>query len=458
MILGRACLSHSPPSRWLTSHRAVCGGYANRKFPPPFVPILFFLLVFSSGALSQTRSQEYGREGPIIRVSLEGGVHRISLQLSGTYKLAYEDVTIASVSDASISISYSEHGTPTVELPNQELQFFSPIIIEPASIDNMTSTPTIAKDGVGISHETYPGMVEVIPESSGTFRLLNLVNTETYLRGVVPNELVNDLTPDELQACMAQAVAARNYAFFRMSQRDSNDFDVYGDTRDQVYSGIQGYKPMTDSAVEMTRGILVDYQGQPARCFFHSTCGGHTASVQNVWQGQPALPYLSGVSDIDPATGKAFCAASPKFRWTTTFTGAELDRLVRQNLALASPIYAGQTVRGGVEDLKVVNRFKSGRVDTLEIQMKDGRKYIVRGDRIRYLLQDRGKLLYSSLFNLRIVRERFGKIDRIVLNGRGDGHGVGMCQWGAIGMSKAGFDYKQILEHYYPGTEVVKKY
>ncbi len=257
---------------------------------------------------------------------------------------------------------------------------------------------------------------------------------------------------------MAQAIAARNFAFYRMSQMDTTDFDVYSDTRDQVYTGIEGYKSITDSAVEMTRGMIVEYDGQPARCFFFSTCGGHTASVQNIWRGQPALPYLQGVSDINPETGTAFCAASPKFNWRTEFTGPELDKLVRENLAVASPIYAGDPVEGRVVNLRVIDRLKSSRVDTLEIVMDDGTHYFVRGDRTRYLLKNHGQILNSSLFKLKIIRSLSGRIEQVILRGRGDGHGVGMCQYGAIGMSKAGYTYRQILAHYYPGTEVVKVY
>ncbi len=308
--------------------------------------------------------------------------------------------------------------------------------------------------------------MEIVPQNNGTFRLINTLPLETYLRGVVPNELVNNLKPDELQACMAQAIAARNYAFFRMSNIDSfangptsKGFDVYADTRDQVYSGIERYKSLADSAIEFTSGMIVEYDGQPARCFFHSTCGGHTESVQNVWQGQPALPYLQGVSDTDSATGEPFCIYNPNFYWTVNFSGRELTRLVKANLAAANPMYASKPVNGSVESVKVLNRYPSTRIDTLEITMDDGNTYYVRGDRTRYLFKTGdGVILRSSMFKLTLLRNYGGGIRKLIIKGQGNGHGVGMCQWGALGMSRLGYTYAQILEHYYPGTVIEKVY
>lgn len=358
-----------------------------------------------------------------------------------------------------MSFEFSSDGTPEAHLPYQEVKFFSPITIEPLNPAGAGDGGDFHTDGLRFSSQTYPGSMEIIPESNGTLRLLNIVPLETYLRGVVPNELVNNLVPDELQACMAQAIAARNFAFYRLTTRDTSQFNVYSDTRDQVYSGIEKYQPLADSAIALTSGMIVEYDGQPARCFFHSTCGGHTEAVQHVWQGQPALPYLRGVSDTNSATGQPFCINSPQFFWTSTFTGNELDRLVRTNLAFANPTYAGRTITGDVTSLKVLDRFRSDRVDTLEIKMDNGEVYYVRADRTRYLFKDRnGTILRSSMFWITTVRKFGGGLKEIVIKGRGNGHGVGMCQWGALEMSKLGYSYLRILSHYYPGTVVKKVY
>ena len=419
--------------------------------------ISVFLLFLASNSFSKPIFI-YTSE-PVIRVSLTDNVKNLSLHIDGNFKLSYQGIAIANMTNSEVSFSFSHDGTPVAALANQEIKFFSPIKIE--AVDSTVATGAMSADSdvINFNSQTYPGSMQIIPENDGTFRLVNFVPLETYLRGVVPNELVNNLTPDELQACMAQAIAARNFAFYKMSELDSTDFDVYSDTRDQVYSGMEKYKSLADSAIELTSGMIVEYGGQPARCFFHSTCGGHTENVQHIWQGQPALPYLAGISDIDSTTGQPFCIYSPQFYWTSTYTGRELNKLVRANLGLANPTYANIRIKSDVADLKVLDRFDSFRVDTLEIRLENGDIYYVRGDRTRYLLRSKdGTLLRSSLFRITTVRDNDDSIREIIIKGQGSGHGVGMCQWGALGMSKLGYSYLQILSHYYPGTEVKKVY
>ena len=422
---------------------------------------LFFIsvvLLFSTSDVFPKPIFIYTSE-PVIRVSLTENVKNLSLHTDGNFKLNYQGIEIAKVNNSDVSFSFSHDGTPVAALANQEIEFLSPIKIEQADSTVVAGTISAGADGIKFNYQTYPGSMEIIPENDGTFRLVNFVPLEKYLRGVVPNELVNNLTPDELQACMAQAIAARNFAFYKMSEEDSTEFDVYSDTRDQVYSGMEKYKSLADSAIKLTSGTIVEYNGQPARCFFHSTCGGHTENVQHIWQGQPSLPYLTGVSDVDSTTGQPFCIYSPQFYWTSTYTERELDKLLRANLGLANPTYTGIKVKSNVSELKVLDRFDSFRVDTLEIKMENGEVYYVRGDRTRYLFKSTdGALLRSSLFRITTERNDDGNIKKVVIKGQGSGHGVGMCQWGALGMSRLGYSYLQILSHYYPGTVVKKVY
>lgn len=391
---------------------------------------------------------------PTIRVNLSDSLKKIALRLNGNFEFKYQKFVIAKISNSTLSFGFSENGVPFAVLPNQKLRFLFPIKIEPTD----STLNSIRVKFPYMSGNVFPGSMEIIPEHNGTFSLVNFVPLETYLRGVVPNELVNNLLPDELQACMAQAIAARNFALYRMTSQDSSDFNVYSDTRDQLYSGIEKYKPLADSAIALTTGMIVEYDGQPARCFFHSACGGHTENVQNVWQGQPAFPYLSGVSDIDSSTGLAFCAAAPQFYWTATFTVNQLDGFVETNLAEANPTYATRKINSNISDIEIMNRFDSSRIDSLKITARDGSVYFVRGDRIRYFFKNKGSILRSDLFKMDISRDSKGNMNKIILKGQGTGHGVGMCQWGALGMSRLGYNYLQILYHYYPGTVVEKAY
>ncbi len=392
---------------------------------------------------------------PIIRVDLADNIKEFVLHVDGKCELRYQNFTIAEISKSRLSFGFSENGVPFAILPNQKLRFLFPVKIEPVD----SAADSIEIKFPDISGKIFPGSMEIIPEHNGTFTLINLVPLETYLRGVVPNELVNNLLPDELQACMAQAIAARNFAFYKMTNQDTSNFDVYSDTRDQVYSGMEKYKTLADSAIALTSGMIVEYDGQPARCFFHSACGGHTENVQHVWQGQPALPYLMGVSDIDSATGLAFCAAAPHFYWMTTYTASQLDRMAQTNLAVANPTYATKRIDHDLADIEIMDRFDSSRIDSLKLTTRDSSIYFVRGDRIRYFFKNiDGTILRSGLFKIDISRNDDGDIKKIILKGKGTGHGVGMCQWGALGMSRLGYSYLQILSHYYPGTEVKKVY
>ena len=287
---------------------------------------LRLLLISAALLLLESSSQckpvfSYSVE-PIIRISLAENIKNPSLRVYGNFRLSFQGIEIATVANATVSFTFSNDGTPIAKLPNQEIRFSSPIKVEPSDTnlykirsDSGTNAPAGSSErllsGMRFRLQTFPGSMEIIPEKGGTFSIINFVPLESYLRGVVPNELVNNLTPDEFQACMAQAIAARNFAFYKMRNQDSTNFDVYSDTRDQVYSGIEKYKSIADSAIDLTSGMIVEYNGQPARCFFHSTCGGHTENVQHIWQGQPALPYLAGVSDIDSATGDSILHLRP---------------------------------------------------------------------------------------------------------------------------------------------------
>lgn len=430
------------------------------------VPIALFLLESSS----QSKPIFSYSIKPIIRVSLADKAKDPVVRVYGNFRLSLRGVEIATVSNEAITFTFSSDGIPVAKLPNEEIGFPFPIKLEPSDtnlhktksdsiIKVSASNAEILSSRVEFRSQTFPGTIEIIPEIGGTFQIINFVPLETYLRGVVPNELVNNLKPDEFQACMAQAIAARNFAFYKISSQDTAGFDVYSDTRDQMYSGIEKYQPIADSSIQLTSGMIVEYDGQPARCFFHSTCGGHTESVQNVWQGQPALPYLVGVSDIDSATGEPYCIYSPQFYWAVTYSRYQLDEMFRENLTTANPTYAYEVLGSDVTDVKVIDCFNSLRVDSLRIMTDNRNVYYVRGDRTRYLFRSsEGTLLRSNLFNIFVFRNSRGVIEKLVVKGQGSGHGVGMCQWGAIGMSRLGYNYLQILSHYYPSTEVKKVY
>ncbi|HEX9253288.1 MAG TPA: SpoIID/LytB domain-containing protein, partial [Ignavibacteriaceae bacterium] len=181
--------------------------------------------------------------------------------------------------------------------------------------------------------------------------------------------------------------------------------------------------------------------------FYHSTCGGQTEDVSNVFS-KKNIAYLSGVKDGD----QPFCKISPRYEWSENYTESTfVDRL-----------YAAQIIESKnykISDIKINSKFSSGRVNELEIILSDsdgGEKNVFMfGNRIRNIIRtgDSKSILKSTLFNITLDDKK-----NILITGKGNGHGVGFCQWGAIGQSKMGIDYKEILNHYFPGTKIKSIY
>ena len=293
----------------------------------------------------------------------------------------------------------------------------------------------------------YRGEIVISPTDSGLL-VVNRLSMDSYLRGVVPLEIGNR-TPAEFAAVQAQAVAARTYAYKHLTS--SRAFDMYATVQDQVYGGIDAEKPQSDSAIATTADVVVLYNGQPITTPYHSTCGGSTAAVSEVWYDQPEQPYLRPVSDRIPGTNNYYCDPSPRFSWTQSYDAAGLRAVMGKYLA--SYANAPKNGVGKITDIREQGRTSSGRVAALIVQTETG-SYTLRGNDIRFVLRDpKGAILNST--NFTFTKETSGgEISSLNVSGRGYGHGIGMCQWGAIGRARAGQNYRTILETYYPGTTI----
>jgi stage II sporulation protein D len=265
---------------------------------------------------------------------------------------------------------------------------------------------------------------------------------------VVPLEI--GVRPEaEIAAVKAQAVAARTYAVGNMGGRPAQGFDFYATVADQVYGGLDREDPLTSRAVAETRGQVLTYDGEPIVAYYHSTCGGRTSALEDVWPWRDgARPYLRSVSDERPGGG-AYCDGSNRYRWTVSWTG---DRLAE----ILGGVFETNVSR--VRDVEIRGRTESGRVERLAVTF-DGRTVTVPGDSLRWVLRpEPGRILNSALlFELHEAHED-GALSELTVEGGGWGHGVGMCQWGAIGRARAGQDYPEILTTYYPGTRLRKLY
>jgi stage II sporulation protein D len=299
-----------------------------------------------------------------------------------------------------------------------------------------------------VGEAPYAGQFE-LRQDAGLVTCIETLDIEAYLRGVVPFE-IGRLAPEAQAAVEAQAIAARTYTLARIGWYAEQGFDVYADERDQVYKGELRHDDLADRAVHATRGQVLLYHGQLAQAYYSSTCGGFTAWIDKVWP-KPAAAYLCGRRDAPPG-GTSFCRDSRHFRWTEAWSGADLDRIVQETLPRALRLAAGTRI-GTVTDVRVAERDASARVLDLQVQTTSG-TYTVHGDTIRWVLRPRERpLLRSLMFDLQLERDG-GAIVRVVVRGAGNGHGVGMCQSGAIGMARAGYDVRAILQHYYPGITV----
>ncbi len=303
---------------------------------------------------------------------------------------------------------------------------------------------------VTLGGKRYRGELVVNATDSGIL-VVNRLSVESYLRGVVPLE-IGTRKPGDDAAIQAQSVAARSYSYVHMAEAGERAFDMYSTVQDQVYGGVEAENPMADSAIATTQGMVVRYAGQVVNTPYHSTCGGSTAEVQEVWWREPNQPYLRPVSDRIPGTDRFYCDPSSRFRWTATFDRAQLRATLEKYLSQYSSAPPGPIA--AVTAIRIDGRTPSDRVASMTVQTVGG-SYTVRGNDVRFVLRSPGgTILNSTYFTAESSIGPSGEVENLTLRGGGYGHGIGMCQWGAIGRARAGQDYRTILTTYYPGTTV----
>ena len=288
-----------------------------------------------------------------------------------------------------------------------------------------------------------------ISARSDSLMVVNVVPLEDYLRGVVPRE-IGPRPIEERAAVAAQAVAARTYAIRRLGQYGSLPFDVFASVQDQVYEGADGEHAVADLAIQDTRGLVLADDRGPIEAFYSSTCGGKRSDIATVWPHRNVHPALRG-GDDGPATAR-WCRASPHFEWEERWDGRTLSGLLRENLPRLLQLPAG-SVRGELTDVVVRGHGPSGRVKAIEYVTTHGR-WTVPGDQNRWIFRrSDGGILRSVLASFDVVRQG-GRVARVTARGHGNGHGVGMCQMGAIGRARAGHSFQDILAAYYPGVRI----
>ncbi len=291
-----------------------------------------------------------------------------------------------------------------------------------------------------VQGKRYRGNVMIDP----FLRVINEVKMEDYLKSVVPLEIGSPFLSN-FEALKAQAVCARSYALRKYLERKNNFFHLYGDIRDQVYGGRDAEREITDLAVKLTKGEVVLYRNEIALTLFHSTCGGRTAYFDEAFPGKEFIPYLKSVRCN--FHGKDLCKNSPYYRWERRFSVREFKELLSKNI---SDMVSINIRPQDIIDFRISERGPSGRVKEIRVKTRKG-TFDFKGYEIRKLLK-KGRNLPSNYFSFK----KRGK--NVIIIGRGFGHGVGLCQYGALALAKKGVNYERILKFYYSGTKIKKIY
>ena len=267
---------------------------------------------------------------------------------------------------------------------------------------------------VWIGDRWYRGRTRLIRQGSA-MTAVNVVGLEEYLYSVVGAEAI-PTWPEE--ALKTQAVAARTYAINKSSTTSNRFYDLDTTTKTQVYKGLETEFTSTHEAVEATEGQILTYKGKAILAAFHSSSGGHTENVEDIWSSP--LPYLRGVVDYDQF--------APVFQWTKTFSAAQLGQLIGGVGRVRSLVPERTTPHGRIISMKVVGTRRTKRVS---------------GSQLRKALA-----LRSTLFTVSAGNGKFH------ISGRGYGHGIGLSQWGAHYLAEQGVNYQQILSHYYRNAQL----
>jgi len=282
---------------------------------------------------------------------------------------------------------------------------------------------------IWVNGKPYGGIV-TIHKNKRRLLAINHIPIEEYLKGLLPGEMPSGWP---LEALKAQAVAARTYALYvrdtKIRGKSKDLFDLRATVEDQVFTGKPNSHPNINRAVDETRAEILMYHSKPIKTRFHSTCGGKTETSIHVW----------GENDISQSISDPYCRRSPHSRWQKSLSGPLIaSRLKKHGIDI-----------GTVESIRPETIEKSGRIGAVSLHGNKQTVSLTGNDFRRYIGFDTIKSTLTT-----ITKDD----DSFLFSGQGFGHGVGMCQWGAKGMAGEQKSYRNILDFYYPGTEIQKSY
>lgn len=289
---------------------------------------------------------------------------------------------------------------------------------------SMRSLRVSASAPLLVNGKGYRGIIEINPHEKGLL-VVDELPLEDYLVGLINCEISSQWPMETIKA---QAVIARSYALFQMEARKNALYHLESTVMDQVYDGCDIEDSRAARGVRDTAGEILTFDDKVIQAFYHSNCGGHTEASENVW-GAP-LPYLQGVDC-------KYCLTGGAGKWEHAVQLKKLESLLRN----------GGIQVFGLRNVKPGRRNKSGRLDELTLLSAKGSMTITA---VNFRKAIGYSIIKSTSFDVKLIG------DELFFSGAGYGHGVGLCQWGAKQRAEDGFNYREILSYYYPGTRLKK--
>lgn len=358
-----------------------------------------------------------GSKKIFLRIGLQENTGNASIGCEGDYKAVDSESKIVSVLSGR-NISNVHAVKNSIVIGNK---IFS---------SSVELAPVKENDRLSINGKRYRGILRIISKNTGKITVINKIGIEEYLYGVLPMEVSYEWP---VEALKAQAVVSRTYAIKSMGKYEDKGYDLSATFLSQVYGGMNCENSNTTKAVDQTKGEIITFKGQLISAVFHSTCGGFTENVGNVWDNNNTAPeYMEGVCC-------PYCRKSPQYNWECVIK----KETIRENLEKK-----GYHI-DKIDSIRVAGRAPfSKRAIAFNVYHSGGRVTIPSNE---FRMAVGSGQIRSTLLNLKNYR------DKIKFVGRGWGHGVGLCQWGAKGMADKGYGYMYIINKYFPRTKIVKR-
>lgn len=444
----------------------------------PFVRLGLFPYENEDGALKALiKIRDLGYQGNIIAFT---SIPTYIIEIG-----RFQDILEAEI----FRLQLEAHFSGTVILPtlkkgvlikHPEFEIFYPTF-DSAPLSKIINVKAFGSGLVNYGTKTFRGSFGIFwSPSQEDFQVINELPIEDYLLGVVPSEMPDSFN---IEALKAQAIAARTYALRNFGRFQKEGYDLCATSNSQVYGGVTAEKPNSTQALKDTYGMVLNHNGNLANTFYHSTSGGKTENIENVWGGS-AIPYLVAVDS-------PYETASPHFEWVKNLTLSQTSDLLNRLL-----MERGISSVGSIRDIQVLRRGQSPRILNAKI-IGDSGNVEVSGNFLKSALNLKetwayfefdggpGRKVFTINGSNSVVEARLGDLldfsaigsnqaiviqgresqtnipvrwQSMTVSGRGWGHGVGMSQWGAHGLAQNGWNFERILQNFYPGTIVTKRY